>query len=60
MDRLERILKHTLHMSSTVGSEFAAHMLEVMMSSLTITRPTEFRSCSKPYDTPIQDFLTIR
>lgn len=47
-------------MTSTVGSEFAAHMLEVMLSSLTFTRPTEFRSCNKPYDTPIEEFLTIR
>lgn len=47
-------------MTSTVGSEFAAHMLEVMMSSLTFTKPTELRSCSKPYDTPIQEFLTVR
>lgn len=60
MDRLNRILKQTLHMASTVGSEFAAHMLEVTMFSLTVTRPTDFRSCSKPFDTPIQEFLSIR
>lgn len=60
VDRLDRILKHSLHMTSTIGSELAAHMLEVIMSSLTFTRPKEYRSCSKPYDTPIQEFLTIR
>lgn len=60
MDRLEKILKHSLHMTSMIGSEFAAHMLQVMLSSLTFTRPIEYRSCSKPYDTPIEEFLTIR
>lgn len=60
MERLERILKISLHMTSTVGSEFAAHMLETMLSSLTFIRPVEYRSCSKPYDTPLQEFLTIR
>ncbi|KYB26764.1 proteasome activator complex subunit 4 [Tribolium castaneum] len=59
-DRLMKILDRTLHMSSLSGSQMASRMLEVMMTSLTYILPTEYRSCSTPYDTHVKDFLSIR
>lgn len=59
-ERLMNILDRTLHMNSLSGSQMAARMLEVMMTSLTYVLPTEYRSCSTPYNTPVKDFLSIR
>lgn len=59
-NRLMNILDKTLHMTSLTGSQFAARMLELIMSSLTYIVPTEFRSSPTPYDTHIKDFLSIR
>lgn len=59
-DRLMNILDKTLHMTSLTGSQFAARMLDLIMSSLTYIVPTEFRSSPTSYDTHIKDFLSIR
>lgn len=60
MDQLNRILSRTLYMTSLAGSQIAARMLELMLTSLTFIHPKDFRSCNKSYDTHVKDFLTIR
>ncbi|XP_056636067.1 proteasome activator complex subunit 4-like [Diorhabda sublineata] len=60
MEPLTRILDKTLHMTCQSASQLSARMLELMMSSLTNIQPTEARSCSIDYSTPVKDFLAIR
>lgn len=60
IDRFCNILDKTLHMKSVVGSRMGTHMLGVIMASLSIITPTEYRSLNKSYDNPIKDNLTIR
>ncbi|KAF5303620.1 hypothetical protein FQA39_LY09867 [Lamprigera yunnana] len=60
IERIIKILDRTLHMASTQGSRLAAHVLNLLMTSLSFSQPLEYRSCSKSYDVPITEFLTIR
>ncbi|KAK4885236.1 hypothetical protein RN001_001507 [Aquatica leii] len=60
IDRITKILDRTLHMTSTQGSRIAAHILNLVMTSLSFTQPIEYRSCNTSYDVHIKDFLTIR
>ncbi|KAK5647619.1 hypothetical protein RI129_002511 [Pyrocoelia pectoralis] len=60
MERITKILDHTLHMTCTHGSRLSAHILNLVMTSLSFTQPIEYRSCNKPFNQHIKDFLTIR
>lgn len=60
VDDLCQVLDKTLHMQSLQGSTMAAKMLHLMMTTLTITIPEEYRSSNKSFDLPVKDFLSIR
>lgn len=60
MDRITKILDRILHMHSVQGSRLASRMLSLIMASLTIIQPTEYRSCNKPYSNDVKEVLTVR
>lgn len=59
IDRLTTILDQTLHMKSVRGSTMAAHMLNVIVTSITTIQSTEFQSINIPFK-PVKEHLTIR
>lgn len=60
MDKLTNILDKTLHMACLEANRLAARILELTLASLTNIRPTENRSSTVDYGTPVQDFLSVR
>lgn len=60
MDRITKILDRILHMTSIGGGRMAARMLNLIMTSLSFIQPLEYRSCAKPFSTPISELFTVR
>lgn len=57
---LERILDRTLHMTCKEGFTLASQLLHNMLSIVSRTWPTEYRSTTEDYDKHVSQYLPVR
>ena len=60
MDRLEPILKRSVHMANKEGYNFACSALCNLLRSLTSVVPINYRSIPEGYDRPTEEYLPIK
>ncbi|XP_050294149.1 proteasome activator complex subunit 4B-like [Anthonomus grandis grandis] len=60
MDKITNILDKTLHMTCLEASALAARALEVILNTLTLIVPREYRSHTEDFGAPVDKFLSVR